>query len=59
VSGCKGIIHFSACFSLNFVSMLIQEEQKRAQAAIQEIEAKGGLKRQTKGGKKVRILALP
>ncbi|XP_020397917.1 histone-lysine N-methyltransferase, H3 lysine-9 specific SUVH4 isoform X1 [Zea mays] len=30
----------------------VQEEQKRAQAAIQEIEAKGGLKRQTKGGKK-------
>ncbi|AQK98398.1 Histone-lysine N-methyltransferase H3 lysine-9 specific SUVH4 [Zea mays] len=32
----------------------VQEEQKRAQAAIQEIEAKGGLKRQTKGGKKKR-----
>ncbi|KAF8762450.1 hypothetical protein HU200_009414 [Digitaria exilis] len=30
----------------------VQEEQKRAQAALQEIEAKGGLKRQTKGGKK-------
>ncbi|KAK3166389.1 hypothetical protein QOZ80_1AG0045140 [Eleusine coracana subsp. coracana] len=29
----------------------VQEEQKRAQAALQEIEAKGGLKRQTKGGK--------
>ncbi|GJM92004.1 hypothetical protein PR202_ga08427 [Eleusine coracana subsp. coracana] len=27
------------------------EEQKRAQAALQEIEAKGSLKRQTKGGK--------
>uniref|UniRef100_A0A0A9D6T7 Uncharacterized protein n=1 Tax=Arundo donax TaxID=35708 RepID=A0A0A9D6T7_ARUDO len=30
---------------------LVQEEQKRAQAALQEIEAKGGLKRHTKGGK--------
>ncbi|XP_062207959.1 histone-lysine N-methyltransferase, H3 lysine-9 specific SUVH4-like isoform X4 [Phragmites australis] len=29
----------------------VQEEQKRAQAALQEIEAKGCLKRQTKGGK--------
>jgi hypothetical protein len=45
-------------FFAELVSMLIQEEQKRAQAALQEIEAKGGLKRQTKGGKKVRILAL-
>ncbi|KAG2603097.1 histone-lysine N-methyltransferase, H3 lysine-9 specific SUVH4-like isoform X1 [Panicum virgatum] len=30
----------------------VQEEQKRAQAALLEIEAKGGLKRQTKGSKK-------
>ena len=45
-------------FFAEFVSMLVQEEQKRAQAALQEIEAKSGLKRQTKGGKKVQILAL-
>ncbi|CAO2172614.1 unnamed protein product [Urochloa humidicola] len=30
----------------------VQEEQKRAQTVLQEIEAKGGLKRQTKSGKK-------
>jgi hypothetical protein len=47
-------------FFAEFVSILVQEEQKRAQAALQEIEAKtkSGLKRQTKGGKKVQILAL-
>ncbi|XP_020405510.1 histone-lysine N-methyltransferase isoform X1 [Zea mays] len=32
----------------------VQEEQKRAQAALQEINAKSGLKRQTKGGEKKR-----
>lgn len=45
-------------FFADFVSMLVQEEQKRAQATLQEIEAKGGLKRPTKGGKKVPILPL-
>jgi [histone H3]-lysine9 N-trimethyltransferase EHMT len=38
-------------FLADNVLVLVQEEQKRAQAALQEIEAKGSLKRQTKGGK--------
>jgi hypothetical protein len=39
------------CVLADNVLVLVQEEQKRAQAALQEIEAKGSLKRQTKGGK--------
>jgi hypothetical protein len=45
-------------FFAEFISMLVQEEQKRAQAVLQEINAKSGLKRQTKGGEKVLSAAL-